>query len=78
MGGERLPRAAAGYNALGTVSDKGSRTIFEDLLGHLLCSYRAFVEDVQIVYPTPLSFLRPEAYTHGAGRTHVLHLARFR
>jgi hypothetical protein len=46
MGGERLPRAAAGYNALGTVSDKGSRTIFEDLLGHLLCSYRAFVEEV--------------------------------
>jgi hypothetical protein len=46
MGGERLPRAAAGYNALGTVSDKGSRTIFEDLLGHLLCSYRAFVEAV--------------------------------
>jgi hypothetical protein len=45
MGGERLPRAAAGYNALGTVSDKGSRTIFEALLGHLLRSYRAFVEE---------------------------------
>jgi len=41
-----LPRAAAGYDALGTVSDNGSRTIFEALLGHLLRSYRAFVEEV--------------------------------
>jgi hypothetical protein len=46
LGSERLPRAAAGYDALGTVSDNGSRTIFEALLGHLLRSYRAFVEDV--------------------------------
>jgi hypothetical protein len=41
-----LPRDAVGYEALGTVSDNGSRTIFEALLGYLLRSYHAFVEEV--------------------------------
>lgn len=36
--------------------------------------FRSFVEDVQIVYPTPRSFLSPSKYTHGIGRIHLLPL----
>ena len=39
--------------------------------------FRAFVEDVQIVYPTPLSFLKPDAYTVGVGPIHALPLHPF-
>lgn len=35
---------------------------------------RAFVEDIQIVYPTPRDFLKPERYTHGVGEMHLLAL----
>ena len=39
--------------------------------------FRALVEDVQIVYPTPISFLEPDRYTHGIGPLHLLSLAPF-
>ena len=38
---------------------------------------RAFVEDIQIVYPTPRDFLKPERYTHGVGEMHLLALESF-
>ena len=38
---------------------------------------RSFVEDVQIVYPTPRDFLKPEKYTHGVGGMHFLALEPF-
>jgi hypothetical protein len=38
--------------------------------------FRSFVEDVQIVYPTPRSFLSPSEYTHGIGQIHLLPLER--
>ena len=38
----------------------------------------AFVEDVQIVYPTPNDFLKPERYTHGVGPVHLLPIDNFR
>lgn len=38
---------------------------------------RSFVEDIQIVYPTPRDFLKPERYTRGAGELHLLALEGF-
>jgi hypothetical protein len=39
--------------------------------------FRALVEDVQIVYPTPRGFLKPDGYTHGVGPLHLLSLTQF-
>jgi hypothetical protein len=39
--------------------------------------FRSFIEDVQIVYPTPRSFLAPEQYTLGIGPMHLLPMGRF-
>jgi hypothetical protein len=39
--------------------------------------FRALVEDVQIVYPTPVSYLKPNEYTLGVGPLHLLPLAKF-
>jgi hypothetical protein len=39
--------------------------------------FRAIVEDVQIVYPTPVSYLKPDGYTLGIGPLHLLPLAPF-
>jgi hypothetical protein len=39
--------------------------------------FRAFVEDVQIVYPTPRVFAEPKDYTTGVGPIHVLPLSGF-
>ncbi len=39
--------------------------------------FRTFVRDVQIVYPTPQGFLKPDAYTLGVGPLHMLPLAPF-
>jgi hypothetical protein len=39
--------------------------------------FRAIVEDVQIVYPTPRSFLKPDNYTIGLGPLHLLSLEPF-
>jgi hypothetical protein len=39
--------------------------------------FRAFVEDVQIVYPTPRIFTEPKNYTAGIGPLHILSLAAF-
>ena len=39
---------------------------------------RSFVEDIQIVYPTPRGFRLPEKYTIGTGRMHLLDLNEFR
>lgn len=39
--------------------------------------FRAFVRDVQIVYPTPQGFLKPDSYTLGVGPLHMLSLASF-
>jgi hypothetical protein len=39
--------------------------------------FRSFVEDVQIVYPTPRDFLKPERYTEGFGQMHLLSLGPF-
>lgn len=39
--------------------------------------FRAFVQDVQIVYPTPQSFRNPSSYTCGIGPLHILSLAHF-
>ncbi len=38
---------------------------------------RSFVEDIQIVYPTPRDFLEPERYTSGVGKMHLLALKSF-
>jgi hypothetical protein len=39
--------------------------------------FRALVKDVQIVYPTPESYLKPDRYTLGIGPLHLLPLAQF-
>lgn len=39
--------------------------------------YRAFVEDVQIVYPTPQEFHTPRKYTQGIGEMYQLSLGTF-
>lgn len=39
--------------------------------------FRAFVEDVQIVYPTPRVFTDSKNYTTGIGELHILPLAAF-
>jgi len=39
--------------------------------------FRAFVEDVQIVYPTPRVFTEPKNYTTGIGPLHILQLGAF-
>jgi hypothetical protein len=39
--------------------------------------FRAFIEDVQIVYPTPRGFRSPENYTSGVGTLHCLPLEAF-
>ncbi|MFI5397515.1 MAG: hypothetical protein ACHQ9S_18410 [Candidatus Binatia bacterium] len=39
--------------------------------------FRTFVEDVQIVYPTPRGFRTPARYTLGVGPLHLLALAPF-
>ena len=38
---------------------------------------RSFLEDIQIVYPTPRDFLKPEKYTEGIGQMHLLSLEPF-
>lgn len=39
--------------------------------------FRSFIEDVQIVYPTPHNFRSPDGYTLGASTTHLLCLSDF-
>lgn len=39
--------------------------------------FRALIEDVQIVYPTPREFRSPRNYTTGIGQLHVLPLGKF-
>jgi hypothetical protein len=39
--------------------------------------FRSFIEDVQIVFPTPLNFLAPDHYTVGEGDMHLLPLEQF-
>lgn len=39
--------------------------------------FRALLEDVQIVYPTPREFRSPKEYTTGVGQLHVLPLSVF-
>jgi len=39
--------------------------------------FRAFVEDVQIVYPTPRIFTEPKNYTTGVGPLHLVPLSAF-
>jgi hypothetical protein len=39
--------------------------------------FRTFVEDVQIVYPTPRIFTEPKNYTTGVGQVHLLPLSNF-
>jgi hypothetical protein len=39
--------------------------------------FRSFLEDIQIVYPTPQDFLKPERYTHSVGAMHLLSLESF-
>jgi hypothetical protein len=39
--------------------------------------FRSFLDDVQIVFPTPLTFVAPEHYTEGEGDMHVLPLTLF-
>ena len=39
--------------------------------------FRALIEDVQIVYPTPVSYLKPDGYTRGIGPLHLLPLSPF-
>ena len=39
--------------------------------------FRSFIEDVQIVYPTPQNFRSPDGYTLGASTTHLLSLCDF-
>jgi hypothetical protein len=36
--------------------------------------FRSFIEDVQIVYPTPRGYCSPENYTRGVARMHLLSL----
>ncbi len=38
---------------------------------------RSFLQDVQIVYPTPRNFLKPQKYTEGVGPMHLLSLEPF-
>ena len=38
---------------------------------------RSFLDDLQIVYPTPRDFLKPEKYTEGVGQMHLLPLQGF-
>jgi hypothetical protein len=38
---------------------------------------RAFIEDIQIVYPTPRQFHSPKCYTTGAGQMYLLSLEPF-
>ena len=38
---------------------------------------RSFMEDIQIAYPTPRDFLKPERYTDGVGKMHLLALEPF-
>ena len=38
---------------------------------------RSFLEDIQIVYPTPRDFLKPGKYTQGIGLMHLLSLQPF-
>jgi hypothetical protein len=38
---------------------------------------RSFIEDIQIVYPTPREFRKPESYSVGIGQIHLLSLASF-
>lgn len=40
--------------------------------------FRAFISDVQIVYPTPQGFVSPDSYTKGHGQTYLLDLESFR
>jgi hypothetical protein len=39
--------------------------------------FRSFVQDVQIVHPTPRGFCDPSNYTHGVGKLHLLSLSPF-
>ena len=39
--------------------------------------FRAFAKDVQIAYPTPHGFCRPDEYTIGIGQTYLLPLSSF-
>jgi hypothetical protein len=39
--------------------------------------FSAFVEDVQIVYPTPRVFTEPKNYTTGIGQLNILPLGAF-
>jgi hypothetical protein len=39
--------------------------------------FRAYLDDVQIVYPTPRDFLKPERYTRGVSEMHLLPLESF-
>jgi hypothetical protein len=39
--------------------------------------FRSFIEDTQIVYPTPRDFLKPQKYTEGVGQKHILSLEPF-
>ena len=39
--------------------------------------FRAFMEDIQIVYPTPRSFPKPKKYTKGVRQLYQLHLDSF-
>jgi hypothetical protein len=39
--------------------------------------FRSWVEDVQIVFPTPLGFVAPQNYTHGVGALYCLSLDAF-
>jgi hypothetical protein len=39
--------------------------------------FRALMDDVQIVYPTPKEFRSPSNYTKGVGRLYSLELGAF-
>jgi len=39
--------------------------------------FRAFMDDVQIVYPTPKQFRSPDNYTNGVGQLYILPLEGF-
>lgn len=39
--------------------------------------FRAFMDDIQIVYPTPHTFLKPKEYTKGSKQLYLLHLDAF-
>lgn len=36
--------------------------------------FRAFINDIQVIYPTPLRFTNPEAHTHGVKQLYELNL----